>query len=268
LVRKSYLEFLEKAASDIHQLDSIHPVISSLAASPELVIALKHYNKYVPSIDVTGICVYKEESIVTLNEVISHYDPYRPYMIMEFGVKPYEYDSEEYFAYEEDSDSGKGDRFYWQWIKYIEAYQGNNLGGIAYCWRDTPLGIRTWFGITDYKDRVKASYFELKKVYTKKFNEMMYPTIYIDGPKENFARGGIYKFKAGSIDGHFGLFKKHEWFLVPESNKKQVNSVLVNKKPSEVTVTLPDEPGKYRLYLYIADDYGRVVTASKAIYVY
>jgi hypothetical protein len=92
-----------------------------------------------------------------------------PYAVTEFGPKGYW--SPQFGDYWNDtllielSDVSKAVWIKKQWIDYIKANKGFNLGGFAFSWRDRYEGTATWFGLTDYKGRLKPAYHYLQAAW-------------------------------------------------------------------------------------------------------
>lgn len=59
-----------------------------------------------------------------------------------------------------------------------------------------------------------------------------------------------------------------EWHLFREDYLEEINSLEPGPAGNEVRLVLPEKGGHFRLYVYVSDKKGNVVTASKPIAVY
>ncbi|WMJ73325.1 glycosyltransferase [Cytophagaceae bacterium ABcell3] len=265
LVRKAYTSFVEEVIQEIRKIDPDRPVMVVLNQSPELPAALIEFRESLPSADIIGLNAYDEHYMASMSGLMEEHDPDRPYVFSEFGPQPYELtDDNDAYVYEEDADFYKGDRYFWKWVKHIDLKKGENLGGLAFCWKDLNKGIATWFGMADYKGRLKPPYYSLKKVWTGEDIPVDFPEIYIEGQDGGFVRGGKSTFNLSYIT-ESDDFTKTEWYFSPEARFS--GESLIAEGVDEVEVTLPDEPGRYRLYVFVLDSEDNVVTESKLVHI-
>ncbi|HTW94745.1 MAG TPA: hypothetical protein VMD30_08135, partial [Tepidisphaeraceae bacterium] len=85
----------------------------------------------------------------------------RPYLVSEFGPDGYWDDDRDHFDQThgllEGTAMEKAWDYAYRWRKYIQANQGWNIGGVAYCWSDRYEGTPTWFGMVDLDHRLKPA---------------------------------------------------------------------------------------------------------------
>ncbi|MFY9310401.1 MAG: glycosyltransferase [Bacteroidia bacterium] len=268
-VRQSYVQLIEHLAQRIHELDPTRPVLTCMEhEGHQLPGEIATFRDDAPSIDVIGINSYYKEQISALNHVTWQFDSLRPYLVSEFGPRGYwdpNYNKTSKQDIIEETDAEKASWYKEQWTNYVEAYKGNNIGGIAYCWHDRMEGSYTWFGITDYKGRVKPSYYALMEVWTNKkgYNVEQYNIV---GPSQIEA-GETYTFSVVNKKG-VAENKLYEWRLLKDEYLKQIDNIELTKNPYTVQVQIPKEPSKYRLYVFVTDkENGRVTTSSTPIQV-
>jgi cellulose synthase/poly-beta-1,6-N-acetylglucosamine synthase-like glycosyltransferase len=267
-VRQGYLEMIEELAKRIHAIDPVHPVLSCIEHEKyQLPGELAAFHDAAPSIDVIGINSYYEQQISRLNHVCYQFDSLRPYLISEFGPRGYwdpDYNRTSKGLIVEDSETEKARWYKDQWKNYVSAYNGYNIGGVAYCWHDRMEGSNTWFGLTDYRGRLKAPYYALKVEWTGK-KEPGIPVCSIRIPKE-VKPGMEYTFDA-VIPGSENMELKYEWALHKDNYLEKIDAIEGENENSAV-VRIPRIPSEYRLYLYVSDEAGNVSTASVPIKVY
>ncbi|MDO1451220.1 glycosyltransferase family 2 protein [Rhodocytophaga aerolata] len=267
--RRAYLHFLERIADKIHEIDPDRPVFAS-EEHFELASTIYEMRMYAPSIDVIGINSYYEAKIESLQSVFSKFDTLRPYVVTEFGPKGY-WDSDlsdmrNDSLLIEVSSVAKAKWYKHQWIEYIEKNKGNNLGGFAFSWRDRYEGTATWFGITDYKGRLKPAYYYLQGVWSGKTNHSnQHPDLTIVGSWYPAKAGDEVWVSAGISNGYPGRLQ-YEWEVYEEETWKRV-SIIENKIYNDrfIKVIIPNKKHHYRVYVHATDSVGNVVTASRPL---
>lgn len=265
-VRQGYVRMIETLAKRIHEIDPTRPVFSCMEHEEyQLPGELAAFHDAVPSIDVIGINSYYKEQISNLNKVFYQFDSIRPYLVSEFGPPGYwdpAHNRTSGKSLIEDSDSEKAAWYQYQWNNYINANKGYNIGGVAYCWHDRMEGSNTWFGLTDYKGRLKLSYYALKKVWSGKESETL-PCFTIHKPQE--IKPGMENQFTAIASGITNRKITYEWSLSKNEYMKQLDAVSYNNNETEVLVSIPKNSSNYRLYLYVSDESGNVATASLPI---
>ncbi len=266
-VRNSYIKLIELLSKRVHELDPNHPIFIGIEhLDYELPGELAVCHDCLPSIDVIGINSYYREQISELNKVTHQFDSLRPYLISEFGPRGY-WDSDKNRILKsqliEDSETEKANWYKHQWINYVVAFKGYNIGGFAYCWHDRMEGTYTWFGLTDYKGRLKPSYYALKEVWTKEKQE---PIPQFDIKPTGIKGDKQYSYTAISRSGKKDDFT-YEWYLHKDEylNLERINNVEYSSDGCSVKVKVPDDSLGYRLYLYVSDNKGNVSTSSVPI---
>jgi cellulose synthase (UDP-forming) len=269
LVRTGYVLFLQRLAEAIHTADPTRPVISASEHSWQLGPEINMLHRLAPGLDVTGINSYYEEQLSLLDNIVWKFDSVRPYLVSEFGPKGYwnplytSFDSDSNLV--EASDEDKASLYQREWTSYIEKHRGLNVGGVAYCWHDRMEGTNTWFGITDYKDRLKPVYFALKEVWKPSPGspQSALRKAGISAPPDVLLPGREYSFSVSTSCRSFGRLR-YEWFLYDEKTCRKVESR--EDYSGTVSIRIPEKHTSYRLYVYVSDEAsGNVVTASRLI---
>lgn len=268
-VRNAYIQLIEHLAQRIHTLDPTRPVFSCIEHEEyQLPGELVAFHDGAPSVDVIGINSYYKGQISKLNQVAWQFDSLRPYLVSEFGPSGYwdpKYNKTENNSVIEESDSEKSDWYKQQWVLYVNGYKGYNVGGFAYCWHDRMEGSYTWFGLTDFKGRPKPSYYALKEQWTK-IKQEEFPQFRISSQSQ-LIPGKEYVFSAVT-ENKIKSDLKYEWRLLKNEYLEQVDEIEVSDNPAVASVTIPDEPSNYRLYLFVTDKNNQwVTTASVPIHV-
>lgn len=262
-VRQQYMRLIELMAERIHTLDPSRPVFSCVEhETDQLPGELAALHDGVPSVDVVGINSYYEEQISQLHELTYRFDPQRPYLVSEFGPKGYwdpRYNKIEAGALAEDNENQKSEWYSYQWKNYVQKYKGNNIGGFAYCWHDRMEGSFTWFGLTDYKGRLKPEYYSLRELWTGR-SPVHLPcfSIQMNGSCETGKNCTFNAVMEHTTKQHL----TYEWQLLREKDYYESGTVEYFDDGSSAHVRLPEIAGNYRLYLFASDDNGNVTTSS------
>ena len=268
-VRTALLDFMNQLAQDIHQLDPGHPVVAALEHGDHLPALLRQFQARVPAVDIVGINSFAGERMENLPAIMERFWGDRPYLLTSFGPRKYwdprspEYESDRML--EQVSSYAKARNYSESWQKQIEKYQHQNLGGFAYCWSDRLEGAATWFGITDFKGRLKPAYYALKSVWTGEETEPPLANLLLIPPEFQPRPWSASDFHAvspnnGREDLHY------EYLLLSESLHIEVGKLVpVEGDPTTILVYFPRRENSFRLYLYLSDEQGNVVTASHRI---
>jgi len=231
---------------------------------------LTDLSRRAPSLDAIGVNAYYEEHIDQLDRLMWAYGGKRPYVVTEVG--PFGYWDEELTpktglgALIEPTPHDKTAKYVRHWNEYVEEKRGLNLGGFVYAWQDRMEGTQTWFGLTDYKGRLKPAYYALREAWTGEPVPPDLPFVErIAGP-EVVAPGSSAEFvaeEAGPRDRDVSF----EWELRRDDILARAGSIRPLGDGRAISLEPPEQTGSYRLYVYVADERGNVDTASLGILV-
>lgn len=269
VVRRSYIQFLEHLAEEIHAIDQSRPVFTALEHSRELSSALSDFNQHAKAIDMVGVNSYYLENIRNLDAVLNTYYPSKPYIVSEFGPSGY---WNKYLNHatidtviEEMKDQDKAAYYKMQWNNFMSPDHRHLIGGVAYCWHDRIDGTATWFGITDHKGRKKPTYYALKEVWKGDTTQPVLPRIDIEWETKNMIAGKYTQFRAIQIDSG-SVEVAYEWSLQNKAGTEKFPGYIRSLgNGNHITMKIPEIAGSYRLYLYAYDDQGNVTTVSHPI---
>ncbi|MEM6802575.1 MAG: glycosyltransferase family 2 protein [Bacteroidota bacterium] len=267
--RWAYVRMIERLAKKIHEIDPNRPVMTALEHGKNLAGSLQDFRDLAPSLDIIGVNSYYGERIEELDSVFTQFDPKRPYLVSSFGPKKYWDPTFKGFdpnsIPNENSSYEKAKLYGQNWTEHVEANKGKNVGGVAFCWQDRMEGTATWFGITDFKGRLKPSYYSLRNVWLDLEDKAPLYETYIAPPDTRIYRGGIYTFKAITENNHKGENLKYEWYLLREKYLDDSGDISVVDGGKQVRIRIPNDHYDYRVYLYISDEDGNVVTSSQGV---
>lgn len=267
-VRQGYLAMIEELAVEIKKADPGRLIFTALEHNNNLPAAIYAHEEFVPSVDIIGVNTYYGKRIESLDEIMSRLNRNRPYLISAFGPRKY-WDAsipgtEIELIPVENTSFEKAQLYGRNWEKHIASNRGSNIGGIAFCWSDRMEGTATWFGITDFKGRLKPSYYALKNVWKDEQNPPPLYEAYIFDPGYALQRGETYTFWAVT-ENNRSWNMTYEWYLLREKYLDDSGDVKLAFNGKKASIKIPNDEYSYRLYLYISDYYGNVVTASKPL---
>lgn len=267
-VRQAYMHMIERITSKVHQADPLHPVFTSLEHSWQLPQELSAFREHVPSVDVIGINSYYRQQISLLDTLFKEFNPERAYLVSEFGPKGYWNPDYSSFradtALMEDSDYKKAIWYSAQWNRYIASQEGSNIGAVAFSWRDRLEGTSTWYGLTDAEGRYKPAYYAIRSAWTGKSHKSPLHDVFIKAPHWKYEAGKTYEFSAVTENNN-SKDLDYQWYLCEDEYLERKGKLKEIAGGMRVRVTLPNEPSRYRLYLYVSDAKGNVVTASEPV---
>ncbi len=263
-VRKAYVDFIESLAKEIRQIDTSRPIFTMAEHTPMLITELNMYHLRAPSIDVYGVNSYYEQDLVQLDSLMQTFFPSKHYLLSEFG--PSGYWKGEYNRYDEvgkliePGSYEKANLYQTNWSRFVDRASEKNIGGVAFCWQDRFEGTSTWFGLTDLEGRKKPAYYALTEAWTNSPQQFTLPNISIARAEEKTSSGDRL-FYAVSSSGHRLSGLKVKWIVYENGTFEKK---FETKYSMDNSITLPANVLKenHRVYLYMRDSHGNVVTAS------
>ena len=163
---------------------------------------------------------------------------------------------------EEGSDRAKAQFYVRQWNDYIQKNKNSNLGGVAFCWHDRLEGTATWFGISDYKGRLKPTYHALREAWEGTKSNVNFPDFNIQWEQESLVPGKYAAFKVKMTNSDLSTYT-YEWVLRNhEDMAAYPGYVRIFNEGKRAFVKIPNRPGLYRLYLYVIDQNNNVSSIS------
>lgn len=269
-VRVAYLKLIDELTNKIKEIDSIHPVLLVEEHTSHITSAAFALNKYVPNIDAFGINSYYIENISKLDSLMQEVNPQKPYLVSEFGPKGYwqreytDYDNTKRIV--EQNSFDKSDMYKVQWKNYIESNKAKNLGGVAFCWQDRYEGTATWFGITDIFGNKKPSWYAIRDVFGDRTEQLTFPNIpphRIFLPKHT--NGNNFKVIAACMNSSKREHYYYKWIIYEDKTFDKIYESSFKKGGYEHFVTVPSSDASYRIYVYISDNNGNVITESSPL---
>ena len=271
LVRSAYVEFVERMARRIKELDPARPVFTSLEFSAELPGALTAFTRAAQSVDALGINAYYARHLADIGRQVQVFAGSKPYLISEFGPDGYWDASETKWSIDgfalEPGDRVKARQYAERWRRFVAHGSGQNLGGVAFTWADRHEGSYTWFGLTDFKGRYKAAYFALQNAWLSEAADTQPPAIFdlainLDTAQKKPGNTIVARLASPqSIDD-----ATINWLLLDEATYEDAGLIDESNDGLAATVQLPKKAGRYRLYVFVGKGKS-VATASLPVLV-
>jgi hypothetical protein len=268
---------MEYLARIIKTEDPDHPVMTVVAGGgPEKIGAIKaHY----PSLDILGINAYGPA--VHVNRMLDETGWDRPYMLTEFG--PRGQWEVLHTPWNAPIEPGSGEKE----ISYVSAHRSaladlrqRCLGTFCFTWGQKQEATATWFGMFlatgEKTPLVDAMAYE----FTRRWPANRSPQIYSLKTALALDRvppGKKFTAQVDASDPEQDALT-YEWLVVAESTDRKTGGAPEAAPPviagciqgppgPVVTVRTPDQPGAYRLYLYVRDGQGGGCAENVPFYV-
>lgn len=259
---------LDAIAAEIKQLDPNHPTMTATAGIWPNLAALFAQN--CPNIDILGVNAYAGLPAVPQELLRQGYDG--PYLVTEYGpIGHWETALTPWQAEIEPSGESKLGTYRAFHHAAITDQPDRALGGFVFLWGDKQERTDTWYSMflpTGEKTALVDAMTEIwsgemvhsnhAPVVGRIESELFYRTV---GPRTTFA---------ATVNAHDsdGDALSYEWVVRRESSDKRHGgafeaapedvdgSVIGQDSGGSVTIHTPDEPGAYRLHVYVRDGHG------------
>ncbi len=264
----------------VQEEDPNHPVIIVTAGINKQKMA--EVKRYIPSIDALGVNSYGNAA--KLPEMLAESGWDGPYLITEFGPRGYwEVPKTPWGLPIEDDSSTKIET-------YLATYQGavegqpKCLGSYVFYWSQKQERTHTWFGMFLPDETPLATVDAMTYAWTGTWPANRAPEI---GPGKIaleardpaqdkgdhiFAPGAPLTLEADVSDPE-GQPVRTTWDLRQDvsdvtstgGDPEEPTPAILEAEGNPTTLTLPNEPGNYRIFLYATDGSGTVATANVPI---
>jgi hypothetical protein len=278
-VRIEYLDMIEHIAADIKRIDSLHPVFVMDEHTPRLSSSVYAFNRFAPCVDIFGVNSYYKPNIARVDSIMLHASPGKHYLVSEFGPKGYWQTAFNDYMFdtllkEQDSYS-KADWMEEQWKSYIVANKENNVGGVAFCWQDRFECTATWFGITDLYGNKRPAWYALARCFNTPASipaqaapsPFPVPRFFIVSSINTQWAGLTTRVSAITrrADSSSRANLWYKWMILEEGTFKKLHETEFVRGASEFTYKIPSTNAPCRLYLYVSDMNGNVISESKPL---
>ncbi len=258
---------LDKLAAEFKRLDPNHPTFTALAGVwPQ---QARLFAQYCPNIDILGINAYAGLPSVPQEILRQGYDG--PYIISEYGpIGHWETALTPWGAEIEPSVEDKVGTYAAFHNSAITYQPDRCLGGLVFLWGDKQERTDTWYSMFLRSGEKTATVDVMAKIWSGSYPDNRAPLLdTIDSPFffSTVAPGDIAEASIDATDPE-GDDLTYEWLVRYESTDKQhggafentpsivPDCVLEQTSSGSATIKAPDQPGEYRLYVYVRDGNG------------
>ena len=265
---------IQEVAKMVHEVDPLHPTMTVIAEMGGDKVQQLH--KHCPDIDIIGINTYGGG--VSLADRYRAAGATKPFVITEFGPPgTWETKLNEFGAAPELTSTQKANWYRDTYRASVLGAKGRCLGSYAFTWGHKIEATATWFGMLLPDDNRLAAVDTLQELWTGKGPDIRCPSIIEltltsnDQVDRSAVVTAIVKIGDESKQD-----LSIEWRLEREQQTYAIASLGANAAPSfpdaittngrrEVTVTMPDSGGVYRLYCYVRNGHGGAAVGSLPI---
>lgn len=259
-------DFVDEVAKMIKEIDPNHPTTTTLTGLNAEV--LNQVVLRAPNLDFVSFQVYGQ--IHNLPEFIAKQKYTRPIMITEWGaIGFWEMPATEWGAPIEMTSSAKAQNYYSSYQK-IAAVSDIMIGNYVFLWGQKQERTPTWFGLfTDQGEKTEAIDV-MQYIWTGSWPENRTPEIKDLTLNDQKANDNVTLVAGQTYQGFVAAFDhekdtlEYRWEVKPESDSNNkggdfeedisnLEGSIGNQVKSMVNVIAPEEPGAYRLFVYVND---------------
>ncbi len=267
---REYWQQLDRLAILVRELDPNHPHFTAVAGlNPAKTKAL---NAHTPNLDFVGVNTYG--GVFGIREHLKKVEWKRPWMLTEWGPRGFwESKKTSFGAPLEQTSAEKADMMRKAYKEVLTPGDGF-LGNYAFVWGWKFEASATWFGLYTHDGETTPSVDVLEEMWTGRVPANRAPVVkpITSTAKTAVAPGAIFSAEVSATDPDQDVLSLH-WAVLPElqghqhNTNKKIPEFLVgaieDHSKQKVSVTAPEKPGVYRLYVWVKDGKGHAATANQ-----
>jgi len=265
----------------IHEVDPNHPTTTTIAGFSESLV--KIIQERAPDLDFISFQLYAQ--LYNLPEFVKDTDFTDPFFITEWGaIGHWEVPKTTWGAPLEQDSTAKAETYLRGYREVIEPLAGQNLGDYVFFWGQKQEKTPTWYGLFTETGEETAVIDVLQYIWTGNWPDNRSPQIKsmrLDGKAAHknirLKTGKTYRAEIKASD-HDGDALAYSWQVKPESTANQVGGDyeaeiasleghIIDPSKPEASLIAPDNPGAYRLFVYVYDGQGHAAHANIPFYV-
>ena len=258
-------------AAMIKEIDPYHPTMTVTAELGGGRIESVHQRS--PAIDIHGINSYG--GAPSLSKRLREGGATKPYVITEFGpVGTWEMPKTEWGAPYEQTSTEKAEFYRQSYESGVIGAPGRALGSYAFLWGHKMEGTETWFGMLLADGSRLGSVDVMTELWSGAPPKNLAPTVeqlIIEGSAQ-VDPGHEVQISTTVADPEGGAVRVR-WALRPESGDyltggdfrptlPDIEGAIIEGRADGARVLMPEEPGAYRVFLYVYDEAGNAATAN------
>ena len=254
----------------IHELDPHHPTTTTTAGIDRSLARV--IEARAPDLDFLSVQVYG--GLFELSDALADIHLRLPLMVTEWGtIGHWEVPQTDWGAPIEPTSTDKARRYRDGYDGVLASMGGSLIGNYAFLWGQKQERTPTWYGVLTEDGRRTEAADTLQHIWTGRWPSNRSPKVrelLLDGKRaEDDVRltpGGTYAASVQAIDPD-GDKLDYDWRLAresqatqgggdPETKPDEVQLQNSNAQPGTLSWRVPDQPGAYRLYVYVGDGNG------------
>jgi len=258
-------------AAMVKELDPHHPTMTVTAFVHGERIEYLH--KRSPAIDIHGVNAYGGAQVVP--EQLRAGGATKPFVLTEFGpMGPWEMPKTGWGAPYEQTSTEKANFYRESYNKGIIQAPGVALGSYAFLWGHKMESTETWFGMFLEGGSRTGAVDAMTELWSGDPPADLAPTVerlVIEGNAQ-VDPGDVVQVSTATADPE-GTPVSVRWVLRPESgddatggdfrpNLPEIKGAVLEGRGDGARLRMPEEPGPYRLFLYVHDEAGNAATAN------
>jgi hypothetical protein len=268
-------------ASMIHEVDPYHPATTATAGID--VELAREIRDRAPALDFISVQVYG--GLFDLTSELEKIGWDMPLAITEWGtIGHWEVDQTEWGAPIELNSREKAELYEKGHREVLEPLQGQLIASYAFLWAHKQERTATWYGMfTDRLERT-ASIDVMHRLWNGRWPEDRSPSIRELSLNDLTAQDSV-RLKLGSDSVAYAPTTdewpdelSYRWSVMPESTATQLGgdaevapselkNLVTDLGDGRALLRAPDQPGAYRLYVYVQDRMGAAAHANLPFYV-
>lgn len=272
---------VNEAAEMIHEVDGKHPVITPVGCDYRHL--LWEIDELCPALDAIGINAYQD--MLTVPEDLCQLRWTRPYVVTEFGPRGHwQVIKTPWGMPIEDSSTHKA-AFYRRAYEHAVLNRPNCLGAYVFHWSFHHEKTHTWYGMFLEDGSPTEPVEVMQYFWTGSYPPNRCPRIEEMWIEHGNHRQSVYaSLPAGAqvqsgveVSDPDGDTLSIRWDLRPdvadnpnvggdrEEPVQPIHGAILATEGNKAVVRLPEQPGKYRLFVYVSDPAGNAATANMPI---
>mgnify|MGYP006288592645 CR=1 FL=1 len=272
---------LNDLAVKIHEIDPLHPVLTTIGSVHEKVI--QELNASAPQLDLIGLNEYG--NILKLSGWIRDFGWKKPYVLTEWG--PSGFWQVPYTGWDapvEETSTMKAELYQKRYEQAILEDEELCLGSFVFLWNQHQERTHTWFGMFDAQWRETEAVNVMRYEWTGEWPENRAPAIDSVLLAGRTAYSSICLRKGQTCSAEVFVSDpdhdplQYNWEILKEGTEfpyggqgeerpPAVSGLIKNPAQAEIQLNAPAESGAYRVFVYIYDDHNHFATANIPFYV-
>ena len=260
----------------IHRLDPNHPTTTATAGLDASL--LRVLEERAPDLDFLSVQLYG--GLPGLPAVLGRVPPHWPVMVTEWGtIGHWEVPVTPWGAPIEPSSTAKARLYREGHEQVLEPMAGRIIGNYAFLWGQKQERTPTWYGLFTADGRRTEAVDVLRRIWTGGWPSNRAPRLLdlkLDGKGAadhvRLVAGSEYEARVTADDPE-GDALRVEWIVMRESDATQaggdaetvpetVARIAEQPRQEEIMLRAPEDPGPYRLFVYVGDGRGAVAHAN------